>query len=165
MSRYNTVLYNWTEITNRLLKNKQELAQFLRFSAGMYKQSFSDAALIYHQNPNATKVATLETWNRLGRLVNRGEYGIAIFGEDCKYRHLFDIIKTNGKRVPSLWKLTSDVSAELTEAINRKYGADYKTIQETIAVVAVDNIKCRLTDMQYIANQMRLSEKEIKAYD
>lgn len=164
MSRYNTVLYNWTEITNRLLKNKQELAQFLRFSAGMYKQSFSDAALIYYQNPNATKVATLETWNRLGRLVNRGEHSIAVFGEDCKCRHMFDITQTNGKRVPSLWKLTPDLSEELIEVINRKYGADCKTIQETIAAVAVDNIKCRLTDMQYITNQMKLPEKEIKAY-
>ena len=49
MSRYNTVLYNWTEVTNRLLHDKQLLAHFLRFSAGMYKQSFSDAALIYQQ--------------------------------------------------------------------------------------------------------------------
>ncbi len=164
MSRYNSVLYNWTEITNRLLKNKQELAQFLRFSAGMYKQSFSDAALIYHQNPNATKVATLETWNRLGRLVNRGEHSIAVFGEDCKCCHMFDITQTNGKRIPSLWKLTPDLSAELTEVINRKYGADCKTIQETIAAVSVDNLKCRLTDMQYITGQMQLSEDEVKAY-
>ena len=69
LSRYNTVLYNWTEVTNRLLHDKQLLAHFLRFSAGMYKQSFSDAALIYQQNPYATKVATLEVWNKLGRRV------------------------------------------------------------------------------------------------
>lgn len=94
MSRYNTVLYNRTEVTNRLLHDKQLLAHFLRFSAGMYKQSFSDAALIYQQNPYATKVATLEVWNRLGRRVNRGEHSIAVFGEDCKCRHLFDITQT-----------------------------------------------------------------------
>ena len=66
MSRYNTVLYNWTEVTNRLLHDKQLLAHFLRFSAGMYKQSFSDAALVYQQNPYATKVAPLEVWNKIG---------------------------------------------------------------------------------------------------
>jgi hypothetical protein len=49
--------------------DKQELAHFLRFSAKMYKQSFSDAVLIYQKNPNDTKVATLETWIKLGKLV------------------------------------------------------------------------------------------------
>ena len=66
LGRYNTVLYNWTDVTNRLLHDKQLLAHFLRFSAGMYKQLFSDAALIYQQNPYATKVAPLEVWNKIG---------------------------------------------------------------------------------------------------
>lgn len=49
MSRIQTVRDNWTEIINKLLNDKAELEKYLRFSAGMYKQSFSDAALIYHQ--------------------------------------------------------------------------------------------------------------------
>lgn len=97
MTRLQTVRDNWTEITAKLLRDKQELAKFLQFSAGMYKQSFSDATLIYQQNPNATKVATLETWNKLGRLVNKGEHSIAVFGEDSRAKHLFDITQTNGK--------------------------------------------------------------------
>ena len=164
MSRLQTVRENWTDITTKLLRDKQELAHFLRFSAKMYKQSFSDAVLIYQQNPNATKVATLETWNKLGRLVNKGEHSIAVFGEDSKCKHLFDISQTNGKRVPELWKLTEDLSADLTAVINEKYGKGCKNIQETIAAVAVDNIKSRLPDMQYAVVQMRLSEKDTKAY-
>ena len=164
MSRLQTVRENWTDITTKLLRDKQELAHFLRFSAKMYKQSFSDAVLIYQQNPNATKVATLETWNKLGRLVNKGEHSIAVFGEDSKCKHLFDISQTNGKRVPELWKLTEDLSADLTAVINEKYGKDCKNIQETIAAVAVDNIKSRLPDMQYAVGQMKLSEKDITAY-
>ena len=164
MSRLQTVRENWTEITTKLLRDKQELAHFLRFSAKMYKQSFSDAVLIYQQNPNATKVATLETWNKLGRFVNKGEHSIAVFGEDSKCKHLFDISQTNGKRVPELWKLTEDLSADLTAVINEKYGKDCKNIQETIAAVAVDNIKSRLPDMQYAVGQMKLSEKDITAY-
>ena len=158
MSRLQTVRKNWTEITERLRSDKQELAQFLRFSAGMYKQSFPDAALIYHQNPNATKVTTLETWNKLGRLVNKGERSIAVFGEDSKCRYLFDITQTNGKRLPELWKLNEDLSAELTAVINEKYGKNCKNIQETIAAMTVDNMKSYLPDMQYAAEQMRLSE-------
>ena len=164
MSRLQTVRENWTDITTKLLRDKQELAHFLRFSAKMYKQSFSDAVLIDQQNPNATKVATLETWNKLGRLVNKGEHSIAVFGEDSKCKHLFDISQTNGKRVPELWKLTEDLSADLTAVINEKYGKDCKNIQETIAAVAVDNIKSRLPDMQYALGQMKLSEKDITAY-
>ena len=164
MSRLQTVRENWTDITTKLLRDKQELAHFLRFSAKMYKQSFSDAVLIYQQNPSATKVATLETWNKLGRLVNKGEHSIAVFGEDSKCKHLFDVSQTNGKRVPELWKLTEDLSADLTAVINEKYGKDCKNIQETIAAVAVDNIKSRLPDMQYAVGQMKLSEKDITAY-
>ena len=164
MSRYNTVLYNWTEITNRLMKNKQELAQFLRFSAGMYKQSFSDAALIYFQNPNATKVATLETWNRLGRVVNRGEHSISVFGEGTTARHLFDISQTNGKRIPDLWKITGDIAGDITDVINDKYGKECKNIQETIAAVSVDSIKGRLNDVEYATGQMKLSQEQVTKY-
>ena len=164
MSRYNTVLYNWTEVTNRLLHDKQLLVYFLRFSAGMYKQSFSDAALIFQQNPYATKVATLETWNRLGRMVNRGERSIAVFGEDCKCRHLFDITQTNGRRIPDLWNLDESLAEDLTASINEKYSAECKTIQETVAAVSVDNLKCRGTDMREITEQMQLSEEQTKAY-
>ncbi len=130
----------------------------------MYKQSFSDAALIYYQNPNATKVATLETWNKLGRLVNKGEHSIAVFGEDSRAKHLFDISQTNGKRIPELWKLTEDLSSELTAAINKKYGKDCKDIRETIAAMSVDNIKTRLSDMQYAVSQMKLTQEQIKEY-
>ena len=130
MSRIQSVRENWTEITERLRSDKQELAQFLRFSAGMYKQSFSDAALIYHQNPNATKAAELETWNRLGRLVNKGERSIAVFGEDSKCRYLFDVTQTNGKRLPELWKLDEDLSDELTAVINKSTARAVKTFRK-----------------------------------
>ena len=164
MSRLQTVQNNWTEITDRLLADKQELAHFLQFSAKMYKQSFSDAALIYHQNPNATKVITLETWNKLGRLVNRGEHSIAVFGEDSKAKHLFDISQTNGKKLPELWNLTEDLSSELTDVINKKYGKDCKNIQETIAAMSVDNIRPYLSEMMSATEQMKLTNVDLQAY-
>ena len=164
MSKIETIKSNWSEIIDRLRSDKQELAQFLRFSAGMYKQSFSDAALIYHQNPNATKVATLETWNKLGRLVNKGEHSIAVFGEDSRAKHLFDITQTNGKRIPELWKLTEDLSVELTAVINKKYGKGCKNIQETIAAMSVDNIRSHLSEMMYATDQMKLTDNDLKTY-
>lgn len=164
MTRLQTVQENWTEITAKLLRDKQELAKFLQFSAGMYKQSFSDAALIYQQNPSATKVATLETWNKLGRLVNKGEHSIAVFGEDSRAKHLFDITQTNGKRVPQLWKLDDSLSADLTNLINQKYGRSCKNIQETIAAMSVDNIRPHLSEMMYATGQMKLTDEKLKAY-
>ena len=164
MNKIETIKKNWSEIITKLMQDKQELAQFLRFSAGMYKQSFSDSALIYHQNPNATKVATLETWNKLGRLVNKGEHSIAVFGEDSKAKHLFDISQTNGKRIPELWKLTDDLSVELTAVINTKYGRDSKNIQETIAAMSVDNIRPHLSEMMYATGQMKLTDNDLKTY-
>lgn len=164
MSRFQSVCDNWADITNKLLRDKQLLAHFLRFSARMYKQSFADAALIYQQNPYATKVATLETWNKLGRLVNKGEHSIAVFGEDKTATHLFDITQTNGKRVPDLWKLTEDLSDELTAVINRKYGKDCKNIQETIAAMSIDNTRTHLTEMMYATQLLKLSDENIKTY-
>ena len=164
MSRLENVRENWADITTKLLRDKQLLAHFLRFSAGMYKQSFSDAALIYQQNPYATKVATLETWNKLGRLVNRGERSIAVFGEDNRAKHLFDISQTNGKRIPDLWKLTEDIADELTAVINKKYGKDCKNIQETIAAMSVDNTRPHLTEMMYATQQLKLTDSELKTY-
>ena len=38
MLRLETVRENWADITTKLLRDKQLLAHFLRFSAGMYKQ-------------------------------------------------------------------------------------------------------------------------------
>lgn len=164
MTRLQSVRENWTEITSRLKSDKQELAQFLRFSAGMYKMSFPDAALIYYQNPNASKVAELVKWNQLGRLVNKGESSIAVFGKDNTCRHYFDISQTNGKRVPELWKLTEDLSAELTAVINQKYGKSCKNMQETIAAMAVDNIRVRLPDIRHNTEMLKLSEKQIAEY-
>ena len=164
MSRIKNVQDNWNEITDRLLADKQMLAHFLRFSAKMYKQSFSDAALIYHQNPNATKVTTLETWNKLGRLVNKGEHSIAVFGEDSKAKHLFDISQTNGKKLPELWKLTEDLSSDLIAVINEKYGKDCNNIQETIAAMSVDNIRANLSEMMAATGYLKLSNDDLKTY-
>ena len=164
LSKIETIKENWSEIITKLMQDKQELAQFLRFAAGMYKHSFSDAVLIYHQNPNATKVATLETWNKLGRLVNKGEHSIAVFGENSRAKHLFDITQTNGKRIPELWKLTEDLSAELITVINKKYGRDCKNIQETIAAMSVDNIRPHLSEMMYATGQLKLTDNDLKTY-
>lgn len=163
-NRYQSVCCNWSEVTERLRRDKQTLARSLRFSAGLYKMGFSDAALVFYHDPNATKVAELETWNRLGRFVNKGAKSIAVFGEGDRCRHLFDISQTNGKPVPNGWRLTEDTAAEFVDVINENYGRSYKDIHETLAAVAVDNIKAHSAEMQYTISQMGLSQRDIAEY-
>ena len=151
-------------MTERLRRDKQTLARFLRFSASLYKMGFPDAALVFYHDPNATKVAELETWNRLGRFVNKGARSIAVFGEGDRCRHLFDISQTNGKPVPNGWRLTEDVAAELVDVISENYNKECRDIHEALAAVAVDNIRAHSAEMQYTIEQMYLSQKDVGEY-
>ncbi len=163
-NRYQSVCYNWSEVTERLRRDKQTLARFLRFSASLYKMGFPDAALVFYHDPNATKVAELETWNRLGRFVNKGAKSIAVFGDGDRCRHLFDISQTNGKPVPNGWRLTEDVVAELVDVISENYNKECRDIHEALAAVAVDNIRAHSAEMQYTIEQMQLSQKDVGEY-
>ncbi len=163
-NRYQSVCYNWSEVTERLKKDKQTLARFMRFSASLYKMEFPDAALVFYHDPNATKVAELATWNRLGRFVNKGARSIAVFGDGDRCRHLFDISQTNGKPVPNGWRLTEDVANEFVDVINENYGKDCRDIHEALAAVAVDNIKAHSSEMQYTIEQMNLPQKDVAEY-
>ena len=71
---------------------------FLETAANNYKYSFADQVLIYAQKPSATACAEIETWNKLGRWVNKGTKGITLLiDRDIPYklRHVFDIADTN----------------------------------------------------------------------
>jgi N12 class adenine-specific DNA methylase len=151
-------------VTERLKKDKQTLARFLRFSASLYKMGFPDAALVFYHDPDATKVAELETWNRLGRLVNKGAKSIAVFGDGDRCRHLFDISQTNGKPIPNGWRLTEDVAAELVDVISENYNKECRDLHEALAAVAVDNIRAHSNEMQYTIEQMHLSQKDVGEY-
>ena len=93
------------QIITRLMHDKEELKKFFCFSAKMYKMPFLDAVLVYNQNSNIEKCCDLKTWNRIGRRVNSGEHGIAVFGEKNKCRYLFDISQTSGEVEPKIWEL------------------------------------------------------------
>ncbi len=51
----------------------------LELAAKFYQYSFSNVMMIHQQSPNATCVAGYHAWKKLGRWVNAGESGIAIF--------------------------------------------------------------------------------------
>lgn len=55
--KYEVVKQAWFEINEHLRNNKQDYIEYLKFSAKMYKQPYSDAVLVFQQDRNATKIA------------------------------------------------------------------------------------------------------------
>ena len=96
---------------------------FYRFAGKFHHYSIHNQLLIMAQNPDATRCASFTTWKALGRSVNKGERGLAIFypifgkpmekvdpetGELTKHQPLigfgvgttFDVSQTSGDPLP-----------------------------------------------------------------
>jgi len=58
---------------------KGDWAEFLRFAAKFHKYSFYNTILIWSQKSDATLVAGIKTWNKMGRRIKKDEKGIGIY--------------------------------------------------------------------------------------
>lgn len=99
-----------------LTQSEEAWKNYLHFASSIYKYSFDNSLLIYSQNPNATMLAPLPVWNKIGRRVKLGEKSIAVcdFIQDHpSLVHLFDVTQTTGRQLPSLWNLESIDTEEL----------------------------------------------------
>ncbi|MFH1418482.1 MAG: ArdC family protein [Planctomycetota bacterium] len=106
--------------------------QFLAVQARFHAYSWRNTLLIAMQRPDATRVAGYRTWQKLGRQVRKGEYGITICAP-CPYRreavqdngnaetvegiyfravHVFDVAQTDGEALPTIDLPTVDVVAD-----------------------------------------------------
>lgn len=101
----------------------EEFINYLKFIANFKEYSSYNLLSIFLYNPNATYVAGVKTWNKLGRWVKKGEKGIPILapliikekkfdeitGEETtedklkgfKVVYVFDISQTEGKEIPT----------------------------------------------------------------
>ncbi len=115
--------YTAREITS----SPEKFRTFLKTAANNYKYSFDDQILIFAQKPGATACAEVETWNRLGRWVNKGTKGIALLVDrNVRYRmrYVFDISDTNsyyGHDV-ELWKFEERYGSQVIEALENSFG-------------------------------------------
>ena len=105
-----------------------EYMSFLRTAANNYKYSFREQLLIYAQKPDATACADINTWNRLGRWVNKGTKGIALLVDNAskyKLRYVFDISDTNSREgyTVTLWRFQDRYAESVMEALENSYGA------------------------------------------
>ena len=163
MNSYDVAYNNYLEICDKLRSEPSEYAKFLKFTSGVYKHGFSDLTLIYRQNPNATKVADLKTWNRLGRRVNKGEHSVVTFNENGRCSYLFDISQTSGRKEPSLWRMDNDLADRVNNKLKAEYGITSESLDEAIARLAADAIKTKyaLGEFPEVYDTMSVDEKRI----
>ena len=100
---------------------------FLHTAANNYKYDFQEQLLIHAQKPDATACAEIDTWNKLGRWVNKGTRGIALLiDRDVPYklRYVFDLSDTNSRagREVNLWQLKDRYLEEVKEALSNSFG-------------------------------------------
>lgn len=164
--KYEAVKQAWFEINEQLRNNKQEYIDYLKFSAKMYKQPYSDAVLVYQQNRNATKIAEYKKWGRLGRYVRRGSHGVAVFGKNHTCRYLYDVTQSGGKELPEMWTLTDRNTPELLNTLNNRYNINAGSVKECIEAMTANSINSApiAESVQNAISQMGLDTKQAEVY-
>lgn len=164
--KYEAVKQAWFEINEQLRNNKQKYIDYLKFSAKMYKQPYSDAVLVYQQNRNATKIAEYKKWGRLGRYVRRGSHGVAVFGKNHTCRYLYDVTQTGGKELPEMWTLTDRNTPELLNTLNNRYNISAGSVKECIEAMTANSLNSApiAESVQNAISQMGLDTKQAEVY-
>lgn len=156
------------ETLTQISKNPEDWLSFLECSAMNYKYPFNDQVLIYAQRPQAVACAKIEAWNKqVGRWVNRGAKGIALFSEDNgngNLRYVFDIADTNSKYGKSfrLWSVSKPYELDIIESLENKYGEleDKSSlgvaIKSVSKIIVEDNIQDYLEDLMFYRDNSSL---------
>ena len=148
-SKYQIITSMAEHTADDIRKSAEKWMSFLTTAANNYKYRFKDQLLIHAQKPDATACAEIETWNRLGRWVNKGTKGIALLVDrDTPYRlrHVFDVSDTNtrvGAHI-TLWQMQDRYEASVIEALQNSFGETENT--SDLASVLLDTAKNAVED-------------------
>ena len=116
--------------------HSETLTRFLETLARFPSYSFNNALLIAMQRPDATRVAGFHAWKKFGRVVKKGEHGIAIFApmigrrkdQDARDQstsdeksalfgfriaYVFDVEQTAGDPLPDFAQVSGDATVWL----------------------------------------------------
>ena len=126
----------------------EKYAEFLKTYSKFHKYSINNSIMILMQKPDASNVASFQTWRSLGRPVRKGEKGIKILvpipykykkevdtneldgngehiketkemqGTSFRVGNVFDVSQTAGKELPKLTTDLKEYSAEIELAID-----------------------------------------------
>ena len=126
-SKYRIILEMASHTARDIASNADRYTDFLITAANNYKYSFKEQLLIHAQKPDATACAEIDTWNKLGRWVNKGTKGIALLiDRDVPYklRHVFDISDTNSRagRNIALWRMKPEYEYAVSESLQASFG-------------------------------------------
>ncbi len=126
-SKYRIILEMASQTARDIASNADRYTDFLITAASNYKYSFKEQLLIHAQKPEATACAEIDTWNKLGRWVNKGTKGIALLiDRDVPYklRHVFDISDTNSRagRNITLWQMKPEYEQAVSESLQASFG-------------------------------------------
>lgn len=126
-SKYRIILEMASQTARDIASNADRYTDFLITAANNYKYSFKEQLLIHAQKPDATACAEIDTWNKLGRWVNKGTKGIALLiDRDVPYklRHVFDISDTNSRagRKITLWQMKPEYEYAVSESLQASFG-------------------------------------------
>ena len=126
-SKYRIILEMASQTARDIASNADRYTDFLITAANNYKYSFKEQLLIHAQKPDATACAEIDTWNKLGRWVNKGTKGIALLiDRDVPYklRHVFDISDTNSRagRNITLWQMKPEYKYAVSESLQASFG-------------------------------------------
>ena len=127
-SKYSLTIELSKQTVRDLSASHGKYMSFLVTAANNYKYSFADQVLIYAQKPSATACAEIETWNKLGRWVNKGTKGITLLVDrdiPYKLRHVFDIADTNSRYgyEVRLWKFEDRYGEQVLDALENSFGS------------------------------------------
>ena len=126
-SKYRIILEMASQTARDIASNADRYTDFLITAANNYKYSFKEQLLIHAQKPDATACAEIDTWNKLGRWVNKGTKGIALLiDRDVPYklRHVFDISDTSSRagRNITLWQMKPEYEYAVSESLQASFG-------------------------------------------
>ena len=142
---------------------------FMDTAAHNYKYSYSDQLLIHAQRPETVACAGMDTWNKLGRWVNKGAKGIALLPSDPnvqKLRYVFAHTDTNSRagREVHIWEFNRDYEAQATEALENSFGISAELMAFPSFLIAVsdaaaeDNLADYLIEMDAVKEGSLIEE-------
>jgi hypothetical protein len=167
-SKYQIISELASQTARDITSKAERYTDFLVTAANNYKYSFKEQLLIHAQKPDATACAEIETWNRLGRWVNKGTKGIALLVDrdtPYKLRHVFDISDTNSRagRVVTLWQMRPQYEDAVSESLQDSFGeveltADFRISYGDCRNAVEDNFSDYLSNLQSVKGDSFLEE-------
>ena len=160
-SKYEMISAALREQAKDVVRNTDTYTDFLTTAANNYKYNFREQLLIHLQKPTAIACADIDTWNKLGRWVNKGSKGIALIVDNSPYprlRHVFDVSDTNSRqgRVVNIWQMEKQYEDSIVTALENSFGAIEKDtdFQMNIIEIAGNVVQDNISDYIEMLNDI-----------